>query len=188
RLKLQFALMPPSPEVEDAKRDLKEMEETLDEYLAFAKGQAEEAPAQVDVAALAQEIVADSRRSGADVDVEAIGDVTTPGRARGLKRCVANLIDNAAAHGDRVQVGVRGEERAVTVTVDDNGPGIPPDQYEEAFRPFSRLDETRSRNRRGGGLGPALPRDVARSHGGDILLSPGPLGGLRATLRIPRPA
>jgi two-component system osmolarity sensor histidine kinase EnvZ len=188
RLKLQFALMPPSAEVEDAKRDLAEMEETLDEYLAFAKGLAEEAPAQVDVGALAQEIAADSKRSGADVEIDSAGDVTTPGRARGLKRCVANLIDNAAAHGDRVQVGVKGEERAVTVTVDDNGPGIPPDQYEEAFRPFSRLDETRSRNQKGVGLGLAIARDVARSHGGEIILSPSPLGGLRATLRIPRPA
>jgi two-component system osmolarity sensor histidine kinase EnvZ len=188
RLKLQFALMPPSPEVEDAKRDLAEMEETLDEYLAFAKGLAEETPAQVDVGALAEEIAADSKRTGADVEIESAGDVTTPGRARGLKRCVANLIDNAAAHGDRVHVGVKGEERAVTVTVDDNGPGIPPDQYEEAFRPFSRLDETRSRNQKGVGLGLAIARDVARSHGGEIILSPSPLGGLRATLRIPRPA
>src|SRR5689334_14556557 len=188
RLKLQFALMPPSAEVEDAKRDLKEMEETLDEYLAFAKGQAEEAPEQVDVAALAQEVAADTKRAGAEVEVESMGDVTTPGRARGLKRCVANLIDNAAAHGDRVRVGVNGEERAVTVIVDDNGPGIPPEQYEEAFRPFSRLDETRSRNQKGVGLGLAIARDVARSHGGDIILSPSPLGGLRATLRIPRPA
>ncbi len=70
RLKLQFALMPPSAEVEDAKRDLKEMEETLDEYLAFAKGQAEEAPAQVDVAALALEVAADTKRAGAEVEVE----------------------------------------------------------------------------------------------------------------------
>ncbi|MBS0385071.1 MAG: two-component sensor histidine kinase [Proteobacteria bacterium] len=188
RLKLQFALMPPSPEVEDAKRDLKEMEETLDEYLAFAKGSAEESPAQVDVGALAHEVVADTKRAGAAVEVQSSGDVTTAGRARGLKRCVANLIDNAAAHGDRVHVGVAGEERAVTVTVDDNGPGIPPEQYEEAFRPFSRLDATRSRNQKGVGLGLAIARDVARSHGGDIILSPSPLGGLRATLRIPRPA
>ncbi len=98
------------------------------------------------------------------------------------------MIDNAAAHGDHVRVGVNGEERAVTVIVDDNGPGIPPDQYEEAFRPFSRLDQTRSRNQKGVGLGLAIARDVARSHGGDIILSPSPLGGLRATLRIPRPA
>ncbi|MBC7767298.1 MAG: ATP-binding protein [Phycisphaerales bacterium] len=189
RLKLQLALMAPSPEIEDAKRDLADMEETLDEYLAFAQGLAEEAPEQVDVGALAKEIAADVSRNGAGpIAVELTGHVTTPGRARALKRCLANLIDNAAAHGDHVRVTVQGEAEAVLVCVDDNGAGIPEEQYEEAFRPFSRLDATRSRNQKGVGLGLAIARDVARSHGGDILLSQSPLGGLRATLRLPRPA
>lgn len=188
RLKLQFALMPPSPEIDGAKRDLAEMEETLDEYLAFAKGLAEEAPEQVDLAAIAEDIAAATRRHGADVVLNSEGDVKATGRARALKRCLANLIDNAAAHGDKVQITIKGGEEFVTAAVDDNGPGIPEDLYEEAFRPFSRLDETRSRNQKGVGLGLAIARDVARSHGGDIILSPSPLGGLRATLRLPRPA
>lgn len=189
RLKLQLALMPPSAEIEDAKRDLADMEETLDEYLAFAKGQAEEAPAQVDLGALAREAAADAQRnSGGDIVVDVIGNARTPGRAQALKRCLANLIDNAAAHGDKVEVTVAGGERAVMISVDDNGAGIPEEQYEEAFRPFSRLDATRSRNQKGVGLGLAIARDVARSHGGDIQLSKSPLGGLRATLRVPRPA
>ncbi|HYD86654.1 MAG TPA: ATP-binding protein [Vitreimonas sp.] len=189
RLKLQLALMPPAPEIDDAKRDLADMEETLDEYLAFAKGLAEEAPERVDVGALVDDIVENAERNGAaDVAVETSGDVTSPGRARALKRCLANLIDNAAAHGDRVRIKVQGEDDAVLVCVDDNGAGIPEDLYEEAFRPFSRLDATRSRNQKGVGLGLAIARDVARSHGGDILLSRSPLGGLRATLRLPRPA
>lgn len=188
RLKLQLALMGDSPEIEEAKRDLAEMEETLEEYLAFAKGLGEEAPTSVDLSALAREVAADTARGGGDVAVEASGDAATPGRARALKRCLANLIDNAVAHGDTVQVSVKGEADAVTVSVDDNGPGIPEELYEEAFRPFSRLDETRSRNQKGVGLGLAIARDVARSHGGDILLAQSPLGGLRATLWLPRPA
>lgn len=188
RLKLQLALMPPSAEIEDAKRDLAEMEETLDEYLAFAKGLAEEAPEQVNLVQIVEEVAADARRGGADVALETSGAVETPGRARALKRCLANLIDNAASHGDKVQVTIKGEENFVTAAVDDNGPGIPESLYEEAFRPFSRLDETRSRNQKGVGLGLAIARDVARSHGGDIFLSQSPLGGLRATLKLPRPA
>lgn len=188
RLKLQLALMPPSPEIEDAKRDLAEMEETLDEYLTFAKGLTDEAPEEVDLAQLAQELVDDATRGGADVALETAGEASTPGRARALKRCLANLIDNAAAHGDKVRVAVKGEADAVTVSVDDNGPGIPEDSYEEAFRPFSRLDATRSRNQKGVGLGLAIARDVARSHGGDVFLGRSELGGLRATLRLPRPA
>jgi two-component system osmolarity sensor histidine kinase EnvZ len=188
RLKLQFALMPPAPEIDDAKRDLVEMEQTLDEYLAFAKGLTEEHPELVDLARMTDEIAADASRSGATVQVSHQGDLTTPGRARALKRCLVNLIDNAIAHGQIVKVEARGEADAVLVSVEDDGPGIPADQFEEAFRPFSRLDETRSRHQKGVGLGLAIARDVARSHGGDIKLSQSALGGLCATLRIPRPA
>jgi two-component system osmolarity sensor histidine kinase EnvZ len=188
RLKLQFALMAPSSEIEDAKRDLGDMEQTLEEYLTFAKGLGEETPELVDVAALASEVVDDARRGGGDVGVETSGVVSAPARGRALKRCLANLIDNAVAHGDKVRVTVKGEPDAVTIAVDDNGPGIPEELYEDAFRPFSRLDATRSRNQKGVGLGLALARDVARSHGGDIILSQSPLGGLRASLRLPRPA
>jgi two-component system osmolarity sensor histidine kinase EnvZ len=188
RLKLQLALMEASPEIEDAKRDLAEMEQTLDEYLAFAKGLAEEAPDLVDLGQLAIDVAADAERGGAKVLVEVTGDARAPGRARALRRCVVNLIDNAAAHGDTVHVSVKGEAGAVVVAVDDDGPGIPEELYEEAFRPFSRLDATRSRHQKGVGLGLAIARDVARGHGGDIVLSPSSLGGLRATLRLPRPA
>ncbi|HWA01663.1 MAG TPA: ATP-binding protein [Caulobacterales bacterium] len=189
RLKLQFALMAQSPEIEGAKRDLGEMEQTLDEYLAFARGEAGDEQAEtIDLAALASEIAADVARAGEAVRVSAEGDVSAPGRAHALKRCLTNLIDNALAHGRNVEVQVRGEADAVLVSVDDDGPGIPEDQYEEAFRPFSRLDATRSRHQKGVGLGLAIARDVARAHGGDIALSRSGLGGLRATLRLPRPA
>lgn len=188
RLKLQFALLPPSPEIEDAKRDLKDMEDTLEEYLAFAKGAADEGAARVDLAALAQELAAEAVRTGADVALEPGSAAIVTGRARALKRCLANLIDNAAAHGDRVRISFSHEPNAVLACVDDNGPGIPEELYEEAFRPFSRLDETRSRNQKGVGLGLAIARDVARSHGGDVILSQSPLGGLRAALRLPQPS
>lgn len=187
RLKLQLALMAPSPEIEDAKRDLRDMEETLDEYLAFAKGLSAEAPERVDLAALTRGIV-EAGRHGDAVQVSAHGDTELPARPRALKRCLANLIDNAIAHGDKVEVSVLGAAAEVTICVDDNGPGIPEELYEEAFRPFSRLDETRSRNQKGVGLGLAIARDVARGHGGDISLSRSPLGGLRARLRLPRPS
>ncbi|MGE0830854.1 MAG: ATP-binding protein [Hyphomonadaceae bacterium] len=188
RLKLQLALMSPSPEIEDAKRDLKEMEETLDEYLAFAKGLVEEAPVEIDLGRLAEEAAGDASRAGADIAVDRAGPVMAPGRPRALKRCLANLIDNAASHGDRVRVSAQADETGVTLSVDDNGPGIPEELYVAACRPFSRLDATRSRNPTGVGLGLARARAVARSHGGDIFLSQSPLGGLRATLRLPRPA
>jgi two-component system osmolarity sensor histidine kinase EnvZ len=186
RLKLQFALMPPSPDLDAAKRDLADMEATLDEYLAFAKGQWSEAPEEADVGALAAEAVAAAVRSGADVTLTREGDLAAPVRAGAVKRALGNLIDNAVAHGDKVRVAARGEAGLVAVDVDDDGPGIPRELYEDAFRPFSRLDETRTKNPKGVGLGLAIARDVARSHGGDVVLAESPLGGLRATLRLPR--
>ncbi|MDX2234556.1 MAG: ATP-binding protein [Hyphomonadaceae bacterium] len=185
RLKLQFALMPPSADLDDAKRDLEEMQATLDEYLAFAQGQWSETPDAADVGALAAEAVAAAVRSGADVTLTRDGDLMAPVRGGAVRRALSNLIDNAVAHGERVRVNARVAAGCVTVDVDDDGPGIPAELYEDAFRPFSRLDETRTRNTKGVGLGLAIARDVARSHGGDVILAKSPLGGLRATLRLP---
>ncbi|MGE0828314.1 MAG: ATP-binding protein [Hyphomonadaceae bacterium] len=188
RLKLQLAMMAPSRDVEDAKRDLAEMEETIAEYLAFSKGQWSEEMQPLDLGAVAAEVVESAHRHGVDIVLEREDDLAAPGRAGAIKRCLANLIDNAAAHGDRVRVNAKREGEFLLVDVDDNGPGMPDDQYEDAFRPFSRLDETRTKNTKGVGLGLAIARDVARAHGGDVILSKSPMGGLRARLRLPRPA
>jgi two-component system osmolarity sensor histidine kinase EnvZ len=185
RLKLQFALMAPSPDIEAAKRDLSEMEATLDEYLAFARGALAEDPIQIDLGALAHAVAADAARSGATITVDSGGDLIAPARPGAVRRALTNLVDNAASHGERVSIQVQRAFGVIQIIVDDDGPGIPEDLYEDAFRPFSRLDETRTRNTKGVGLGLAIARDVARSHGGDVALAKSPIGGLRATLRLP---
>jgi two-component system osmolarity sensor histidine kinase EnvZ len=185
RLKLQFALMPASEDLEDARRDLKEMETTLDEYLMFARGQWAGSPEIADIGALAAEAAAAVARGGGAVTFEGDADLEAPVRAAAVRRALANLIDNAAAHGETVHVTARRSPSAITVCVEDDGPGIAEDLYEDAFRPFSRLDETRTKNTKGVGLGLAIARDVARSHGGDVTLGRSALGGLCATLRLP---
>jgi two-component system osmolarity sensor histidine kinase EnvZ len=107
-------------------------------------------------------------------------------RANTIRRAVHNLIDNAIAHGECVRVSALHEgPQRIAICVEDDGPGIAEDQYEDAFRPFSRLNETRTKNSKGVGLGLAIARDVARSHGGDVVLARSDLGGLKATLRLP---
>jgi two-component system osmolarity sensor histidine kinase EnvZ len=98
---------------------------------------------------------------------------------------VTNLVDNALKHGRHVFVAVSRNERFVEITVDDDGPGIPEELREEAVRPFSRLDESRNLQTGGVGLGLAIARDIARAHGGDLVLDESPQGGLRAIVRLP---
>lgn len=109
------------------------------------------------------------------------------GRPVALRRCLVNLVDNAAVFGETLRVSTAQCEHGVTITVEDDGPGIPQAQREEAFRPFNRLERSgaKSGNRMGYGLGLSIARDIARSHGGDIELDQSDLGGLKATISLP---
>jgi two-component system osmolarity sensor histidine kinase EnvZ len=186
RLKLELALAEPSKRVEAMKADLSEMEHMIDEYLSFARGEGGEAVEPIPMAGLLEEIGAASRRTGVTVEIDAEPEVTLQIRPNAMKRALTNLVMNAAAHGHRVTVTGRATAAGGSeIVIDDDGPGIAEDQYEEAFKPFSRLDESRNQNEKGVGLGLAIARDVARGHGGDLTLDRSPLGGLRAIVRLP---
>ncbi|HRO34089.1 MAG TPA: ATP-binding protein [Brevundimonas sp.] len=186
RLRLELALAPPFKRQAAMKGDLDEMEHMIDEYLAFARGEAGEAAQTVDVGDLLRAAGDDARRTGAEVDVLAPDDLTAALRPIAFKRALMNLAGNAASHGERVRLSARAlPSGGLEIAVEDDGPGIPEDMHEEAFRPFSRLDEARNQNRKGVGLGLAIARDVARGHGGDITLDRSDLGGLKAVVRLP---
>jgi two-component system osmolarity sensor histidine kinase EnvZ len=106
-------------------------------------------------------------------------------RPAAFKRCLVNLVCNAATHGSSVSITGHRDHHGLTITVDDDGPGIAPHLREQVFKPFLRLDDSRDGNDGGTGLGLAIARDIARAHGGDVVLSESPLGGLRATVRVP---
>jgi two-component system osmolarity sensor histidine kinase EnvZ len=185
RFKLELALIGDSPEVDAMKKDIDEMSRMLEGYLAFARGDAGEASEATDMAAFLEELRADAERDGHKATAVFHGYPIVTVRPNAFKRCLANLVSNAARFGSAIEIGGERDHRNLTITVDDDGPGIPVLLREDVFKPFLRLDDARNQDEGGSGLGLAIARDIARSHGGDIMLGDSPLGGLRATVRVP---
>ncbi len=185
RFKLSLALLEHAADVEDLEKDVDEMSRMLEGYLAFARGDAGEQAAATDLRALLGGLQSDAERQGHATTLAIEGDPTVTVRPDAFRRLMFNLVSNAARHGERIAISANHETRWLTVHVDDDGPGIPPALREEVFKPFVRLDEARNQDESGSGLGLAIARDIARAHGGDIALEDSPMGGLRASVRIP---
>lgn len=185
RFKLSLALMTETDETRDLQKDVEEMQRMLEAYLAFAKGGAGESASQIDMHDFLDDLRLDAERRGGELRIDFSGDPIVAVRPDAFKRCLANLIGNAQSHARKIAVEATRDQRFLTIHVDDDGPGIPPASREDVFRPFFRLDEARNQDEGGTGLGLAIALDIARSHGGDISLSDSPLGGLRATVRVP---
>ena len=184
RLRLALAVMPGTPDLQDdvaeMTADVAEMDRMIGGYLAFARGEGAEQAQEVDLGALLQEVAAGARRAGAAVTVDFPAGLVAQVRPGAARRAVTNLVDNARRHGSRIRLGAEAGERAVQLTVDDDGPGIPPGQRENVFRAFE------SGAGGGTGLGLTIARDIARAHGGEVVLEDSPMGGLRARLQLPR--
>ena len=185
RMKLQLAMIQKTDGVDELNSDVEEMEHMLEGYLTFARGEGTETPRPSNVSTVLNAVVAQAHRKSEAVDLHTEGELIVPLRPQAFKRCMTNLIDNAIRYADHVTVraGMRG--KAIEITVDDDGPGIPEDQREEVFKSFYRIDNSRNPETGGVGLGLTIARDVIRSHGGDIILSDSPLSGLRARVRLP---
>ncbi|MFN3960198.1 MAG: ATP-binding protein [Parvularculaceae bacterium] len=185
RMKLSLALLPPGEDVEELKRDVEEMEMMVRSYLEFASDLATtEDAVSFDAGALLKEAAAGPESAGR-VTVEALSGVMIEARRDAMKRALSNLISNGLKYAGHVWASLRRDGAYVEFIIDDDGPGIPEDKYAEVFKPFFRLDEARSQQIAGVGLGLSVVRDVARSHGGDVTLARSPHGGLRAVLRAP---
>jgi two-component system osmolarity sensor histidine kinase EnvZ len=189
RLRLQLAMMGDDVDRASMRDDLSEMEHMLNEYLDFARGEGGEESQSADLSDLVRDAAdAAARARNADGDrlrVETPEGITLAVKRNALRRCTTNLIDNALKHGAHVDVALKRNAQFVEILVDDDGPGIPEERREEAFRPFHRLDEGRNLQTGGSGLGLAIARDIARAHGGDLILGTSRMGGLRAAIRLP---
>jgi two-component system osmolarity sensor histidine kinase EnvZ len=185
RFKLELALIGDNPELDGMRKDVDEMERMLEAYLAFARGDMGEQAEPTDMAAFLQELKADAERDGHRTTVEFHGQPIVTVKPAAFKRLLSNLVSNAARYASSIAITGQRDHRWLTVSVDDDGPGIPASKREDVFKPFLRLDDARNQDKGGSGLGLAIARDIARAHGGDIILDDSPLGGLRATVRVP---
>ena len=184
RLRLALAMLPRDRGIEEdvaaMTEDVAEMNRMIGGYLAFARGAGAEPARPADLSAMLAEIAAGAKRAGTDVALAAPASLTLNLRVDAMRRAITNLVDNASRHAQRIALAATAEDgQIVQVTVDDDGPGIPPDRRESVFRPFE------SGAAGGIGLGLTIARDIVRAHGGEILLEDSPLGGLRARVRVP---
>ena len=185
RMKLQLALLEGADGVAELRGDIDEMEYLLEEYLAFARGEGTEKQAETDLNNLLRDAANQARRKGEAVDLHTEEQIFLPIRPNAFRRCITNLIENGLKYGDHVAIRAGRRAEFIEVIIDDDGPGIPEDKREDVFRPFVRLEASRNPGTGGVGLGLSIARDVVRGHGGDIVLGESPMGGLRATVRLP---
>ena len=185
RMKLQLAMLGDGPEIHELKSDVDEMERMIEGYLDFARTEGAEAPQPAEVGTLLQAVAHGARRNGATIELDAERGIVVPLRRNAFQRCLNNLVANAARHGTRVDIHAARVANAVEITVDDDGPGIPPADREDVFKPFFRLDPSRNPDTGGTGLGLTIARDIIRGHGGELTLDDAPGGGLRARIRLP---
>ncbi len=185
RLKLALALEPDSPSTAALRRDVEEMEQMVEEYIAFARGEGLEQAVEANLVLLVREVAAAAQQDGTRIDLALPSGLRATFRPNGFRRALTNIVGNAVRAADTVRIGAGRRGDTIQVVVDDDGPGIPADRREDAFRAFHRLDSARNRDEGGVGLGLTVARDILRGHGGDVVLADSPLGGLRAILRFP---
>lgn len=184
RMRLQLAMLGDQEEAENLKADIDEMEHMIDVYLAFARGEGEEAPRETNLSELLEDVAGNATQ---EIALDIAPDLALKVRPNALKRCLTNLVDNACRHGDKVTLSASRSVGHVVITVDDNGPGIPDEKREEALRAFVRLKDGDGEedDSGGSGLGLTIARDIVRSHGGELRLESAPEGGLRARITLP---
>jgi two-component system, OmpR family, osmolarity sensor histidine kinase EnvZ len=184
RFKLELAFLGDGPKVKPLKEDVEEMQRMLEAYMAFVRGDGGEKTEAVNLSQMFSSVAKSVTRGKSDVALD-VQDVEVNLKPNAFRRLISNLLGNATRYANHVKVKGGVENRLLLIFVDDDGPGIPVENREDAFRPFVRLDHARNLDETGTGLGLAIALDIAHAHGGEIKLDDSPAGGLRAIVQIP---
>ena len=184
RLKLQLAMLKQKDVSEKMSQDIDEMEKMLNDYLQFAKNQSQESTSAINLNNLLNSIKNEFNNEKLFFNNNNV-QIELKGRPIALKRSFENIIQNGLTYGNKVHVDIQKGNNRVLIIIDDDGPGIPEDQYKNVFRPFFRLDKSRSLNQSGVGLGLAIVEDIINSHGGNIQLGKSKYNGLQVKISLP---
>ncbi len=183
RLKLQLAMVNNKEISNNMSKDIDEMENMLNDYLQFAKTQTKENTEKIYLKDIFQ--IVENRFKNSNLKINVKSEIALYGRKNALQRCFSNIINNGLVYGEKINVNVEKSSNRVVILFDDNGPGIPVEHYKNVFKPFFRLDKSRSLNKSGVGLGLAIVEDIVNSHGGKIQLSKSNMGGLQVKISLP---
>jgi len=185
RFRLELAVLGGGAKTKALHEDVNEMQHMLEDYMAFVRGDGGEHASAINLRELVTGLVNSLDRERKKLALGHLPDLKIMLKPNAFRRLLSNVIANAMRFGKVVRISGEQRDERLLIYVDDDGPGIPADQREDAFRPFTRLDEARNQDQTGSGLGLAIALDIAHAHGGDIVLLDSPLGGLRVSIRVP---
>ena len=183
RMKLQLAFIKDEKISKKLSNDITEMEKMLNEYLKFSSSRSTEKTETFDLSELLETIVQKYEKNEITTDIPE--RVYLDGRKNLIQRCLNNLINNSIKYSEKILISLKKSANNITITVDDDGPGIPKNERENVFKPFYKIDKSRGDSKSSVGLGLSIASDIVRSHGGNILLETSPKDGLRVKIFLP---
>ena len=185
RMKLQLSLLKDEKAKKELELDINEMTAMLDSYVSFVRSEAPEPIESIELNKFLKEIIQNINKDNFIISLNERNIIQTSARPLQLKRAIQNIIDNSIRYSNKLNIEISANDEGCRILFEDNGPGIPIQNYEDVFKPFFTLDPSRNKLKGESGLGLAITRDIIRSHGGDIKLDKSKFGGLKSIIQLP---
>jgi len=183
RLKLQLSFMKDEELSKKMSLDIDEMEKMLNEYLQFTSSSYLEKDETFNISELIKDTI--SKYDNDDISEELVPRIYLNGRKNLIQRSLNNIINNSIKYANKINIKLSKENNNIIITIDDDGLGIPENEYQNVFKPFYKLDKSRGDSRSSVGLGLSITSDIIKSHGGNIILEKSPINGLRVKVSLP---
>jgi len=185
RMKLQLSLLKDEKARSELELDINEMTAMLDSYVSFVRTETHEPIENISLNETLRELQKNIDKNNYEIIFDEINSIQTSGRPLQIKRAFQNIIGNSLRYAKKIKISIKLIDEGCEIIINDDGPGIPRENYEDVFKPFFTLDPSRNKLKGESGLGLSISRDIIRSHGGDIKLDKSELGGLKTTILLP---